>query len=242
MVDIVHWPYDLLRPERTRVSSAPYSRAGGRTLGGLQSAVRTDRGFWRIRLENVGLRSADMRRTWGAIDTALAGLPGLIVVPAWSHDVAPYADPDCNRVPPLVEALHDDDTPFDDDTPYVQGQIDMEMAAFAPTGATVVTIRIIAGAAEPSGIRFSYQHALYRTGRILQQVSANSWQVELATAVRMAIPAGVKLNADRPSCLCHLASDEGMAVDFSGFSPDTATVEFVEAVDFWNQLALGMVA
>lgn len=241
MADIVHWPYDLLRPEKTRISSAPFSRVGGRSLGGIQRAVRTDRGFWRIRLENVGLRTADMRRTWGAIDTALAGMAGLVAVPAWSHDVAPYADPDCNRVPPRIETLHDDDTLFEDDTAYVQGQIDMEMATFAPLGATVVTIRIIAGAPEPSGIRFSYQHALYRTGRIIQQVSENSWQVELATAVRMAIPAGAALEADRPTCLCRLATDDGMALDFSGFRPDTASVEFLEAVDFWTDLASGLV-
>src|SRR5690554_6720284 len=106
MADIVHWPYDLLVPARTRVSTSPFSRGGGRTLGGLESSVRTDRGFWRIRLEDVHLGSVASRRVWGAIDTALSGRPGLIVVPAWSHDTAPYADPDCNRIPPLIETAH----------------------------------------------------------------------------------------------------------------------------------------
>lgn len=242
MVDLIHWPYDLLKPATTRIVSNPSSRSGGRTLGGTQRSMRTDRGFWRITLESVGLRSAAMRRTWGAIDTALSGMSGLVVVPAWSHDVAPYAEPDCNRVPDLVETTHDDGTDFDDGSAYAQGLIDIEMAAFAPVGSTVATIRIIAGAPNPAGIRFSYQHALYRTGRVLQEMAADTWRVELSTAVRMPIPVGAKLEADRPTCLCHLSRDDGMSLDFSGFVPDTATVEFVEAVDFWNDLAMGRVA
>lgn len=242
MADIIHWPYDLLVPERTRVSSSPFSRGGGRSLGGLQRTVRTDRGFWRIRLENIWPRTVEMRRTWGAIDTALGGTSGLIAIPAWSHDVAPYADPACGSAPRPVETEHDDDAFFDDDEPYVQGNVVLEMATFAPIGATVATIRIIAGAAEPSGIRFSYQHALNRTGRILEQVGGNSWRVELATAIRAPIPAGSLLEADRPTCLCHLVNDDGMALDFSGLSAqDLASVEFVEATDYWVDLAMGLV-
>lgn len=239
MTEIIHWPYDLLVPARTQVSTSPFSRSGGRSLGGLERTVRTDRGFHRIVLEDVRLATVDQRRTWGAIDAALGGRPGLIAVPAWSHDTAPYADPDCNRIPPLIETTHDDDTFFDDGAGYAQGHIDIEMATFAPLGATVATIRIIAGSLQPSGIRFSYQHALYRTGRVIAQVSSNTWQVELSTAIRMTIPPNAKLEADRPTCLCHLVNDDGMALGFSGFRPDTATVEFVEAVDAWNDWAIG---
>lgn len=234
----LEWPTDLLRPASTLISAAPFTRSGGRSLGGIARVVRSDRGFWRIALNDIALWTPEKRRTWNAIRTQLGGAAGLIAVPAWSFDTAPYASGERDRV---VELPHEDLTGFDDEAEYHQGAIAIEMATFAPLGATIVTLKLVS-AATASGIRFSYQHALYETGPILSQTAADTFQVSVFPAVRQAIPAGAVLEADRPMCLCHLGEDRGMDVSLTGVGYDKVSVDFVEAVDYWNDVALSEVA
>lgn len=111
------------------------------------------------------------------------------------------------------------------------------MATFAPLGATVVTLRLL-NASGAEGVRFSYQHALYETGPQIEQVSPDLYRVPVFPAIRKAIPADAPLEVDNPTCLCRLADDRGMSgLSLSPAEIDTATVEFVEAVDVWNDLA-----
>lgn len=238
-MDIVHWPVYHLRPESVQVNPVPFTRGGGRSLGGITRATRTDRGYWRIGLENIWLPDNDRRRTWSAIRSALGGRAGLCAVPAWSNGTAPYANGVASKP---IETTHSDGTTFSDGTGYSQGSIAMQMVSFAPIGAMTATIRILVGDPQPSGIRFSYQHALYETGRILQEISADTWRVELSTAIRAPIPANAWLEADMPTCLCRLVNDSGMDAPLRAPLPDTASVDFVEAVDYWNDAALGLTA
>lgn len=238
-IDYITWPTAILKPQSSPFDPRPFSRSGGRTLGGVSRSVRTDRGYWVGSYNNILLRKPSrpaQRRTWNAIRTYLGGTTGLVAVPVCSTGVwsaAGFKDFSAGRVP------HDDGTPFDDGTLYSQGLVDIEMASFAPLGATVVTLRLI-HAPTASGVRFSYQHAMYDTGRILSQPSADTYQVEIFPAIRMPIPAGSKLEADEPTVLCHLATDNEMDIDI-GISPmSTASVSFVEAVDVWNDIALGV--
>lgn len=233
--EIVEWPYDFLVPATADVNPVPFSRSGGRTLGGIERVTRTDRGYWSIRLNDVTMRSDRHRKTWNAIRVALGGRAGLIAVPAWSLGSAPHF---LEEVGKRITTKHSDKTPHSDGSPYLQTSIQMEVAAFAPLGSAVATIRIIRGTPEPSGIRFSYNHALYETGRVIEQMEHDIWRVELGTTVRMPIPAGARLEADQPTCLCHLRDDRGMDLGLSNHRIDGASVEFVEAVDYWNDLAL----
>jgi hypothetical protein len=235
MADYIHWPTKLLRPAKATASMVPFTRSGGRSLGGIEPTARTDRGFWRITLSDVTVYKPAMRRTWNAIRTQLGGRAGLVTVPAWSFDSAPY--PSGHREP-LVYSPHDDETTFDDGTSYSQGAIDVRMATFAPLAATVITIQLVS-ASSPVGIRFSYQHALYETGPIIQQVDDDTFQVPVFPAIRKAIPVDAQLEADRPTCLCRLVDDRGMDLALSNVEIDAASVEFVEAVDYWNNLATG---
>lgn len=235
MADYIHWPTRMLRPQTSIVSQVAFTRSGGRSLGGIERVTRTDKGFWRITLSEVLVWDRAQRRVWNAIRTKLNGRAGLIAVPAWSIDSAPYPS---GNFEPLVSVPHDDGTTFDDGTEYGQGSLDIQMATYAPLGATVVTIRLVR-ASQATGIRFSYQHALYETGPILNEVAVGVFQVPIFPAVRMAIPAGAQLEADDPTCLCHLVSDSAMDLDLNSNQANQSTVEFVEAVDYWNDLALG---
>lgn len=174
-----------------------------------------------------------MRRQWNAIRTGINGRAGLVVVPCWSFDSAPYAS---GQREPYLTFPHDDGTAFSDGTEYYEGAIRIEMATYAPLSATVVTLRLV-NAASAEGIRFSYQHAIYETGMLIEQAGKNTYRVPVFPAIRQAIPADAWLEVDNPTCLCHLADDRGMDLELSNSEIDAATVEFAEAVDFWNDLA-----
>lgn len=238
MADYIHWPADVLPPAEVMANLVPFTRSGGRSLGGIERTTRTDRGYWQVTLDQIPVHQPAQRRVWNAIRTQLGGRAGLVAVPVWAMFSAPYLS---GRYEPPVLTTHDDDTTFDDGTEYSQGVIDVQMATYAPLGATVVTLRNVS-AASVVGMRFSYQHALYETGPIISQTGENVFQVPVFPAVRMPIPAGVQLEVDDPTCLCHLAEDRGMDQQEGISILQRRSVTFVEAVDYWNALAIGEVA
>lgn len=230
----IHWPSGVLPPAEVMANLVPFTRGGGRSLGGVERSVRTDRGFWILTLDQVPIWTPAQHRIFNAIRVHLGGRSGLIAVPAWSFKSAPYVSGEHES---LVLTSHDDDTSFDDGSLYSQGSIDIEMATYAPLGSTVVTLRLV-NASTAAGIRFSYQHAFYETGPIIGEPGAMLFQVPVFPAIRMAIPAGASLEVNEPTCLCRLKEDSGMDIS-EGITPLLRqSISFVEAVDFWNDLAL----
>lgn len=237
MVEIVVWPCALLIPEECKAHPAPFTRSGGLTLGGTKPSVRTDLGYWKIDLLKVPMKSVEQRRTWDAIDTYLGGTSGRIAVPAWSMDTAPFASGVEER---LIDVLHDDDTPFDDDTPYSQNAIAVESVGVTAVGATVISMRLINGASSLSGVRFSYNHALYKTGQVVSIVD-DVWTLRIAPSVRQLIPAGADLEFDRPTCVCNLAEEDGLSRSINSNRMEYLDVSFIEDTKFWSDLALGLI-
>jgi hypothetical protein len=236
-VNFVHWPTDLLTPQSSPFDPRAFTRSGGRSLGGLSRFTRTDRGFWVGSYRGVIFRRGqqhDQARAWTRLRTDLGGQAGLVAVPVCSTRLWAAEGYD-DFAPGLYP--HDDDLPFDDDTPYSEGRIRIEMASFAPLSSTVVTLRLV-DAPTAVGIRFSYQHAMYETGSLIEQTGADTFRVPVSPAIRQAIPADAWLEADRPTVLCRLASDTEMDIEFPGAGMPRPTVNFVEAVDIWNDLAL----
>lgn len=234
----INWPGNILPPAEVVANLTPFTRSGGRSLGGIERTTRTDKGFWNITLDQVPVHSPAQHRVWNSIRTQLGGRQGLIMVPVWSFKSAPYVSAAYEE---LVESSHDDGTSFDDGTLYRQGSIDIEMATYAALGSTVITLRAT-HASTVSGINFSYQGALYQTGPILQQTALDLFRVSVFPSIRMAIPSGAALEVNEPMCLCRLADDRGMDIS-EGITPLVRkTVNFVEAVDIWSDLALGLIA
>lgn len=237
MASFLEWPYDLLQPSESQAVITPFSRSGGPSLGGVQSATRTDLGWWNISLTDVPLMFTEQRRTFDAISQILGGRSGVIAVPAWSIDTAPYLD-ECYPDPqPLTP--HSDMSPFSDDSLYSQDAISVVTVGQTAIGSTVITLKLISGASDLSGIRFSYQHALYQTGQVVE-VNGDEWKVRITPTIRAVIPDGAELSFDRPTCLCRLVEDAGMARASNGVKVETVTVNFVEATDVWNRLAIGL--
>jgi hypothetical protein len=239
MADIIHWPAALLVPQSSPFDLRPFSRSGGRSLGGVSRTARSDRGYWVGSYNGIVFRRGTQgaqQRTWSALRVAIGGAAGLVAVPVCSTSL--WAGLGIESFAP-VETTHDDDTLFDDDTPYVQGNVQLEMASFAALGSTVVTLRLV-DLDQVSGVKFSYQHAMYETGRVLSQPGAGLYQVEIFPAIRAPIPADAALETERPTVLCHLASDTEMNRDPTVTGTGRPSVEFVEAVDYWNDVALGL--
>jgi hypothetical protein len=237
MANIITWPHALLTPERCAPNLNPFTRSGGRSLGGVQPTVRTDVGFWSVDLENVAVHTREQRQTWIAIRQRLGGRAGLVAVPAWSFDAAPYVSGVREEE---AETDHSDDSPFDDGTPYVQGAISVVSQGVTPIGATVMRLRIIHAAANLAGVRFSFNHALYETGPVTSIVG-DVWELPISPSARELIPSGANLEFDRPTCLCRLADDRGMDGGINSNHFEQRTVGFVEANDYWNGLAIGPV-
>lgn len=231
-MSIIVWPHKLLTPAGCRAYVNPFTRSGGRTLGGVKPSYRTDLGYWAIDLVNLPLVTTAQKRTWDAIDTYLGGTSGRIAVPAWAMDSAPY---ESGREEPQALVPHSDDSTFSDGTMYLQSAISVVSVGVTAIGATQMSMRIIKGAADLSGVRFSYNHALYKTGRVLS-IEDDIWTVEITPSVRELIPAGADLEFDRPTCLCNLVEDDGMKRAINANRIEMASLSFAEDVYYWGSL------
>ncbi len=233
---IIVWPEALLSPLEFRAHLVPFTRSGGRTLGGLMPSIRTDLGHWRIELGGIPMHGQAKLRTWDAIDSYLGGSSGRIAVPAWSMDSAPYSS---GKEEPLVLLPHSDGSSFSDGSLYQQNAISVASVGATAIGATVISMRLINGAADLSGVRFSYNHALYKTGQVVS-VEDDIWTVRITPSVRELIPPGADLEFDRPTCVCNLAENDGMQRSMNADRFERASVSFVEDTFYWNQLAMGL--
>lgn len=210
----------------------PFSRSGGRTLGGIEPSTRTDLGFWEINYGNVVLNNHRRAQwqTWQAIRQKLGGRAGLIAVPVRASLSAPYVSGAFEHMP---ETTHSDGAHFGDGTPYTQGAISVVSHGVTAVGATQIRLRVINSAADLVGVRFSYLHALYETGPV-RDIDEDIWTVPIWPSVRELIPAGAELEFDRPTCLCHLAEDRGMDLPQDAITKfSLPSVAFQEATDYW---------
>lgn len=233
MTDIVLWPHRLLLPAALQADVVPFSRSGGTTLGGLQRVTRTDRGWWSIAYKGVALAGAARRRAFNALGTHCGGMAGLLAVPVWSHDTAPWP---AGSVEGLVLSDHSDGSSFSDGSQYSQQAVVVETVEAVAIGATAMTLRLVTGIDSLAGVRCSYQHALYKTG-FPTSVVDDEWTVPVTPAVRAPIPAGAELEFALPTCLVRLASDREMDTSLTAGWFDRVDVAFVEAADYWNDRA-----
>lgn len=233
MPEILEWPSAILKPAAIEANVVAFSRSGGVTLGGLQRVVRTDRGWWSVAYKGIALDTPAQRRVWNAIAAHCGGMAGLMAVPVWSFDSAPWP---VGTVNGRVLVPHSDGTSHGDGSLYAQSPIRVTLVDAVAIGATSVKLRIGGGIDELTGVRFSYEHALYRTG-IPTLVDGTDWTVPVSPAIRAPIPAGADLEFGLPTCLVRLADDRTMDVRLSSGRFDLVDAAFVEAADYWSDLA-----
>ncbi|MDO6966997.1 hypothetical protein [Rhizobium alvei] len=233
MSTFIHWPLGLLTPESIAPVIVPFTRSGGRSLGGVEPVTRTDLGYWEIAYGNVPVIGTAKERTWNAIAAILSGRSGLIVVPLAGNAAQPYASDEYELPSTLT---HSDGSTFSDGTGYRQGAISIRSAgAAAEIGATTMRLRVDRGSLDLAGARFSYKHALYQIGQVLS-VSGKVVQVTITPSIAATIPLDSSLEFDNPTCLCHLADDRGMDGGYNADGFEQRSVTFREATDYWSSL------
>ncbi len=240
MAKIVEWPLCLLSPRAVSADIVPFTRTGGRTLGGIETATRTDLGYWVVQYSSILIENRDRRQwqTWQAVRQLFGGRAGHMAMPIVSSLSAPYAS---GRYEPRIETQHSDQSLFDDGSSYIQGAINIVSHGVTPLGATTMQLRIVNAADNLVGVRFSYRHALYETGPVID-VNGDIWTVPVSPSVRAPIPSGSELEFDYPTVLCRLAEDRGMDITADGMAKiATPSISFVEDTDYWYRLAKGLV-
>ncbi len=233
MSDFIVWPKSVLTPSGCNFIKESFSRTGGTSLENSETITRTSVGKWRAEIGPVFVHSVNQFRVWRAIDTYLGGRGGLIAVPAHEKFSAPYVN-DTATEPDL--STHSDGSTFSDGSKYRTRSIDLKMSTAAALGATIVSIQAVNAGSDLTGIRFSYQYALYETGELIAK-NGDIWQMRIFPAIRQSIPAGADLETDDPMCLMKLETDTGMQLPEDPSRVSSQTVRFVEAVDYWNDLA-----
>lgn len=233
MSDVLVWPYELLVPRECSPYLVPFTRSGGRTLGGLKPSYRTDIGHWRVDLVDVALATTAQKRTWNAIDAILGGASGRIAVPAYAMDTAPFVG-DVEEKAALLP--HSDGTLFSDGAGYLQSPISVVSVGTTAIGARSMKMRIIEGVADLSGVRFSFEHALYETGQVTE-IDGDIWTLNITPSVRALIPDGADLEFYRPTCICQLSEDTGLQRSINANRFEQRSVSFVEDTLYWSELA-----
>lgn len=227
---ILVWPASVLCPASLRANVVPFTRSGGRTLGGLERVTRTDRGFWSIVYRGVMLDTVERRRCWTAIRNHMGGKAGHIAIPVHSFDTVPWPD---GSIRGYVASTYSDGATFSDGSSYGQPEIAVQMAEAAAVGDTTVVLRIVDGIDDLAGVRWSHERALYETG-VPILVDGPDWTVPVTPAIRAPIAAGADLNFATPTCLVRLAEDSAMDNALTRGLTDPVDVAFVEDVEWWN--------
>ena len=229
--NILQWPKSILRWRECGFVPHYMARSGGQALNSYERTTRTDRGYWIASFGPVVVETVDQWRLWQSIDIELGGRPGLVLMPAYNI-AAPYKAG--FKAPETV--LHDDETSFEDGTAYEGQEIVLEVAKEVAIGATTITLKIINSGPDLTGIRFSYNYALYQTGAVIDQ-SGNLVTLRIFPAARTLIPKGAQPNCDKPVCLMHLKTDAEMQIAKPMQGPALPSLNLVEALDYFNDLA-----
>lgn len=236
MSAIIVWPHDLLIPKEVRPNIVPFTR-GVRALGGNKPSTRTDLGYWVISYTGILLHSRAQKRTWEAIKAILSGSSGRIAIPVWVDQTAPRIG-STGSYEPLPEVPHDDDTEFSDGSEYEQSEIVVLAEQTVGIGLTTIKMRIVNAEEDLSGVFFSYNHALYQTGQVIE-IDGDVWTMRISPSVVAEIPSGAALEFDLPTCLCNLAEDNGMDSGANIDGNESVGVSFQQDMDYWNTLAVG---
>ncbi len=145
------FPHCVLRPQQIAATVVPFTRSGGRTLGGIETATRTDLGFWVVDYSNVVMQNRNRAQwqTWQAIRQMFGGRSGRMAIPVRPGLSAPYAS---GKFEPRPLMPHSDDSLFSDGSAYVQGAISVVSQGVTSVGATSIRLRIINAADNLVGV------------------------------------------------------------------------------------------
>lgn len=207
------WPATL--PARVTLNPRPISRTGGVSLGGGELVTQSGAGYWNGTLRATIQGPARMT-TWRAIQARLRGRGGMVLVPAWWEQVPAWATAAemaagsvalAGRTPPgpitFSNAL-----PFAAGAGWGGSRWSVRVVADCAAQAQGARLAVLAGDVPLPGALVSRHGRLHRLDTVTPAGVSDQFDVTFWPPLREAWPAGSMLEADRPTCLMRLDSDE----------------------------------
>lgn len=208
------------------------SRSGGVSIAGSEQIVTSGAGRWIGKLSfqvAFGLGSGRIQDTvliWRAILAQLQGRTNILVVgPFDSGNTPAYI---AGNELSAVSATFSDGAAFSDGSEFATAQTPAGVVGAVATGATALTVDMLAGHTPEPGQYFSVNNRLF----LIQTATAgsgNQWDLSVWPPAREAIGDGASAEFDDPVCMMRLASDVDGQIDFSAYYYSEPTINLVEA-------------
>lgn len=207
------WPVCTLNATVT-LNPRPINRSGGMTMGGGEQIVSAGAGYWVGSMTFI-VAKAHRLALWRDIHARLRGRSGTLRVPAYLSE-----HPSWTTAAELasgnfrlgrrsnVLTTHSDDATFSDGSSYLGSRYEVRLVVAAAAQDERITISVRAGDVPLPGLLLSRWGQLHRVGLVSATGTANVYEVDIWPPLRSAWAAGVRLEADRPTCLMRLTDDE----------------------------------
>lgn len=202
---------------KTNIRRVGHVIDGGTAISGITDQTEADGG---------GYLQADF--TEGMARTKAAGNAWRVISDADAGDafvVLLCAERRFQPVGAISTVTHSDDTPFDDDTPYVSSDADYSTTADAVLRATTLAITGISTSALIGGELFSIQHEHWGW-RAYRVRSVDGDTITFRPPLREAVPSGTALEFDTPRCQMQLQGATDNSTENGRFT--ACAVSFVE--------------
>jgi hypothetical protein len=233
---IAEFPRSLLREKSHSWNLVGVAATPGQTAQSFAPIIRSDGGgYWSCSMSDVslsGTRKSDIKRLtllWRSVRQICDGGVNPIVVPRNDALFRPWP---AGVAQGPVELPHSDGAFFSDGSGYFQPVIDITCNG-GELRQTFLGIIITYGSQLMGGESFSIEHPtmgwrMYEIATV-QMLSDVSSIITFMPPLREAVPAGTRLEFDRPRCLMRLAKTNSMDLTVVPWTFNTASVDFVEA-------------
>lgn len=190
---------------------------GGTAISGITDQTEADGGGYLQADFTEGMtRNKAAGNSWRVISDADAGDAFVVLL---------CAERRFQPVGAISTVTHSDDTPFDDDTPYVSSDADYSTTADAALRATSMTITGTSASPLIGGELFSIQHEHWGW-RAYRVRSVDGDTITFRPPLREAVPAGTALEFDVPRCQMQISGATSNSTENGRFT--ACAVSFVE--------------
>jgi hypothetical protein len=207
--------------------TAPYlveaTFSGGRSLSGVERRRLSGVETWRME-RSFAITTPAQIQLWRVIEARLSGRAGVIRMDICDAGRSPAARPTWRF--PGADAPHGDGARFSDGARY-RGQLyPATAAAAAPARARRVRLQTLAALAPPEpGHHFSVGGRLHRIASVAA-LGSGLVEVDIVPGLRVPMPAGARVEFDRPQGLWRLSADSmPLALRSGRFSSPTLSFE-----------------
>jgi hypothetical protein len=231
---LCYFPYTLLQESKMQWEIMGNVVGSGQTGSGAMPLSRLDGGgLWKATLTELGLWTADHRRTWRAVSAIADGGAQPLIVTVRENVDAPWPIVSGSEVSSFAPVPHSDGSFFSDGSGYATSAIEAIASGAVDLRSTEMTIEIVAGGELKGGEYFSIDHEdlrwrLYRI-RTAVDNGDGTFDVTFRPPLRAVIADAQPLEFDRPKCVMRIATSDSMDATLEDGFFGKPSVSFIEA-------------